>query len=212
MRYFLKIDTKGNRISQKELQNEPLEQFLPLKKIHPLSPYLFLQTYRYKTDDTSIVEVHCDKPYYENESFFLFIGGHVLNRLSVSDKSGKHIPTPEEIFHTIDIHGDTHYEYLKGSYYFLLFDKQKGTVRIYSSPMYLYPVFFSIQSDVVVFSNILEFVLKDKPSIELFDQGLVEFSLFDHSIGINTIYKGVYLVPGGARIDIENGIFTEKVV
>jgi hypothetical protein len=78
--------------------------------------------------------------------------------------------------------------------------------------MNLYPVFFTIQSGELIFSNILEFVLKAKKTIEINDQSIVEFALFDHSIGMGTLYKDVFSIPGGVKILIENDTFRKDIV
>ena len=134
-----------------------------------------------------------------------------MYRLSEIEKIGKVVPTPKEVFEIIIREGDNHYQYLKGSYYILLFIKSKGHVIIYSSPMFLFPVFFTFKSGFLVFSNILEFVLKEINPIEINEQGLVEFALFDHPIGMNTIYKDVYSMTGGSRIDINENQVKETV-
>ena len=212
MRYFLKINLKNSPVERKPLSHELLQKYLPVSKAHKTSQGIFLQTFRYESDDLGIIGANWDHPFFENDEYYLFIGGHVLNRLAEVNKSGKVVPSPEDVFKVIIREGDNHYHYLKGSYYILLFNKCKGTIIIYSSPMFLYPVFFTVKSDLLIFSNILEFILKELDTIEINKQGLVEFSLFDHPIGMNTIYKDVYSMTGGARIDLKENCFKETAV
>lgn len=201
----------GDAVEQNEWHHKKLEDYLPIKKNHPTTKSIFLQTFRYQTGDLGIIGANWDSPFYENDNYFIFIGGHVLNRLTEVERTGKIVPTAKEVFDIIAGEGDNHYQYLKGSYYILLFNKDKGHVIIYSSPMFLYPAYFTIKSGLMVFSNILEFVLKEINAIEINEQGLVEFALFDHPIGMNTVYKDVYSLVGGTRIDIKENHFKETV-
>jgi len=212
MRYFLRLNLKGFPVKKNLLEHQKLESYLPIKKLHSTSQAVFLQTFRYENNDPGIVGANWALPFYEDKENFFFIGGHVLYRLKEKEINGRIVPTPKEVFEIIRKHGDNHYAFLKGSYYLLWLDKRENSVIVYSAPMYVFPVFFSIQSDTLVFSNILELVLKEMPSITINEQGLVEFSLFDHPIGMKTVYKDVFSLTGGTRVDIKDGSFNEQTV
>jgi len=212
MRYFLRLNLNGFPVKKDLVEHQKLERYLPIKKSHPTSQAVFLQTFSYENDDPSLVSANGDRPFYEDKEYFFFIGGHVLYRIKETETKGEIVPAPKEVFEIIRKHGDKHYDVIKGSYYLLLLDKIRNSAIVYSAPMYVFPVFFTIQSDTLVFSNILECVLKERPSQAINERGLVEFSLFDHPIGMNTPYKDVYSMTGGARIDIRDGSFKEQTV
>jgi hypothetical protein len=212
MRYFIKIDLQNKPVPKTGLEHARLQKYLPLKTVHKTGPSVFLQTFRYESRGSGVIDANWERPFFENNAFFMFVGGHVLFRLNAAEKSGTVVPTPEEICELIVREGENHYRYLKGNYYLLLVDKKKGSIVIYSSPLSLYPVYFTLQADVLAFSNILEWVLPESAPIAVNVQGLVEFALFDHPLGMNTLYRNIHAISGGTRIDISNNRFKETVV
>ncbi|MFZ2339149.1 MAG: hypothetical protein WAW07_05425 [Bacteroidales bacterium] len=163
-------------------------------------------TFMYETDDKSIVEANWDKPYYFNDDYFLFIGGHVFYRISEADKTGRYVPSPEEVLKILLLYDGNHFEVLKGNYHFLLFNRKNRKATIYSSPLSLYPAWYSIENGKLTVSNIMEGLLKMKNETFVDNQGLVEFSLFDHTIGTRTFYKDIFQLTGGHKVTIdENG-------
>lgn len=212
MRYCLKISLDSRIIEKKALSTQYLDNYLSERKTFDELKDVFLDTFTYQTDSKGILEKNWDIPYYNDESYFLFIAGHVLYRLSESEKINKIVPTPKEVFDILLAKQDKIFDYFKGSYYILLFNRVTKKITIYSSPFYLYPVFFSVQNKTFLFSNIIEFIIKESNSIEIDRQGLVELSLFDHTIGSKTIYKNVYTITGGKRIDISDNSIEEKTV
>lgn len=171
---------------------------LPVTKKGSL-PDVAWNTYMYETDDKSIVEANWDKPYYYNDDYFLFIGGHVFYRISEADKTGRYVPSPEEVLKIILLYDGNHFEILKGNYHFLLFNRKNKKATIYSSPLSLYPAWYFKEKGKLTVSNILESILRMKEKVKIDTQGLVEFSLFDHSIGTRTLYQDIFQLSGGYK-------------
>lgn len=194
-----------------EYRNESLERYLPRKNVHPTSSAVFLQTFRYPNEDKGIISLNWDRPFFEDDRFFIFIGGHVLYRSAIAREKKQVAPTPEQVLKIIESKGNRLRQEVKGHYCILLFDKQNKNIVIHSSPLSIYPAFFAVKPQGILFSNMIEAVIREKGSLDIYPQGLIEFSLFDHSLGMNTIYRGIYTLPGGARITVREGRIKEEI-
>lgn len=212
MRYFLRIQHRNLTVNKTPKNHTLIESYLPIKTVFQTSNQIFLQTYRYDTNDKSIIQSHWEQPFYEDDKGFLFIGGYVLNRLKYSNANGIMAPTPKEIYDIVKVNADNLYDFFKGSYYLILFNKENEKLTIYSSPMNVFPAFYSFESDIFIFTNILEFILQEKNTIEIDSTGLIEFSLFDHTIGNKTIYKDIFSPLGGTKIELQHGKCSESLV
>lgn len=210
MRYFIRISTSGSPVKKDEYRNEVLGSYLPRITIHPTSPTIFLQTFRYLNEDEGIVGKNWNQPFFENDQFFVFIGGHILYRSMAIHEEKRIVPSPEQVLNIIISKSNRLHNELKGQYCILLFDKRSKTVVIYSSPLSLYPVFFAVQPRELLLSNMIEAVIREKGALDILPRGLVEFSLFDHPLGMNTIYRGIQAVPGGTRITVREGRIKEE--
>ncbi len=212
MRFFLKIDIEGNEIRQNELHYEYLNKYLPIEDVVKNIKGIYLKILKYKVRKAGIIEKNWEKPYFNNDEYFIFIAGYVLNRIKESDRTNIIVPKPEQILNIILKTKDNHYNYLKGCYYILLFEKTTKKITIYSSPMYLYPVFYTLKNNVLVFSNVLSYIINDLDKKEINEQGIIEFSLFDHTIGFKTIYKNLYTITGGKKIELKKNFLKESIV
>ena len=137
----------------------------------------------------------------------------IINWVGHSDRIGKKVPSPKEILNIIINKGDNHYDLLKGNYYIILFNKNEGRITIYASPMHIYPSFFTLENSTFIFSNLLEYTLKSRKTNRINKIGLIEFSLFDHPIGMGTLYENVYSPIGGQKIIVKNNtMFSNKYI
>jgi hypothetical protein len=169
-------------------------------------------TFTYITDDKSIVEANWDRPFYYDDEYFIFIGGHIFYRIKVADNLGRYVPTPEEVLKTVLTNNKTHYDIFKGNYHIIIYNRIRRTVIVLSSPLSLYPAWYIIQDGILSVSNLLESLLNRKKELSVNPGGLIEFTLFDHSLGSHTIYQGVSQLEGGHVLSIsENGISDELV-
>jgi hypothetical protein len=159
-------------------------------------------TYAYETNDKSIVEANWDKPFYFNDEYFLFIGGHVFYRINEADLTGKYIPSPEEVLKIILRLDGNHFIALKGNYHIVLFNRKTRSVSIYSSPLSLYPAWYFKEDGRLTISNMMESLLKMKKEVLVDTRGLIEFSIFDHYIGAGTLYKDIFQLESGHKITI----------
>lgn len=169
-------------------------------------------TFKYITDDKSIVESNWDKPFFYNEEYFIFLAGHVFLRVSEADKRGKYVPSPKEVLEIILLQGDNHFKLLKGCYYIVLFNRITRKVTIYSSALALYPAWYFIENGGLIISDFLESLLRIKKNISLNPHGLLEFTLFDHCIGANTIYEGIFQLEGGHALTICEEKISDRLV
>lgn len=212
MRYIVQLSLNSKVIPvDKVFVPAWVDELLPVKKQRRIEGVCW-DTFMYNSDDKSIIETNWDKPYYFNDEYFIFLGGHVFNRIEEADKKGKYVPTPEEVFHIIINTGDNHYNFLKGNYHIILYDRVNKAVTIYSSPLSMYPAWFIVQDGILTVSNIMESLLREIKHLTINPQGLVEFSLFDHCLGANTIYENVFQLNGGHVLSITETKKTERLV
>jgi len=169
-------------------------------------------TYCYRTDDKSIVEANWGRPFYYNNEYFVFICGHIFYRIKEADKQGKYIPTPEEVLKIIQINARNHFDILKGNYHIITYNLIKRSASILSSPLSLYPAWYIIQDGVLVVSNLLESLLREKKELSVDPHGLIEVTLFDHNLGSNTIYNGVSQLEGGHELIISDTRISNELV
>lgn len=212
MRYLVQVDLSGENLSPVK-KNIPgwIEELLPVKN-GGSAGNISWDTYTYHTDDKSIVEANWDKPYYYSTEYFIFLGGHVFFRVCEADKTGKYVPSPEDVLDILIRHGDDHYDHLKGNYHIILYNRVNATVSVFTSPLTLYPAWFFIENNRLVIGNIMEVLLKMKNSVSINARGLVEFTLFDHCIGSGTIYNDLYQLDGGHILSVTKEGISDKLV
>jgi hypothetical protein len=210
MRYVVAIDLTRRNISSYSFKKTEIIKCLDIETQFSLENYIKLTTLQYNREKPGLIEANWHEPFFNNEKYFVFLGGSVLYR-NEHKLDNKSIPTPEEVLEIIIKYGNDHYKYLKGNYYVLLVDKFKMKVIVYSSPMSMYPAFFSLQNMQLIFTNYLE-SFSNYFTLNIDQQGFVEFSLFDHSIHTRTLYQGVKNVPGGYLFEFTEESIKETLV
>lgn len=208
MRYFLHIDLNKKVNQRYSFENTEIKKHLPIETMLNPEPYISLTTLRYDRVKPGLIETNWETPFYNDAEYFIFLAGSVLFRNKY--KKDKPVPTPYEVLKIILDKNDDHYNVIKGNYYIVFLSKADMKVKVYSSPMFMHPAFYSFHKNQFLFSNYLESFRSFLP-LTIDQQGLVEFSLFDHSIHNRTIYNEIKNVPGGYLFEFQNGIVTEKL-
>ena len=210
MRFFLSIDLNNSEHKDYTFKETLISKFLTVEHIQKPASNINLTTLQYDRKYPGLVEQNWENPIYNDDNFFLFIGGFVLFRNAYRTED-KIVPTPDEILKILNESGDNHYSILKGNYYIILYDKKSSKISLYSSPMFMHPGFYSFINNHLIFTNYLE-SFKEYMPISLDNQGMVEFALFDHCLHTRTIYKDIYSVQGGYHTEFSMKGIDEKLV
>lgn len=213
MRYFLEIDISKFTSTASKFNNFPswLEDENFVRRSFK-SDGVTINAYHYSIDKPSIVEANWNNPQFENAEYFLFIGGSVYYRIPIADKIGKYVPTPDEVFEVLILNETRVTDIFKGNYYFVLVNKITRQTIVYSAPFALYPLWYTIIENKLLISNIMESLLASQNNINLDRRGLLEFALFDHTIGERTLYQNVYLIEGGYKYSFLNNEITKEQI
>lgn len=210
MRYFLSIDLNKTSVSGYSFSKTELAKHLKVEQQISPEKYIGLTVLTYLREKPGLIESNWQEPSYTNDAHFIFIGGSVLYR-NAYRKNDKPVPTAADVLEIITTKGDDHYKILKGNYYIVLLSKIDMKIKVYSSPMFMYPAFYSFQNNIFTFSNHIG-SFKDHISITLDKQGLVEMDLFDHCLHTRTIYNEIKNFPGGYRMEFTNEKISETLV
>ncbi len=210
MRFFLSIDLNKKEHKIYSFKNALISKFLTVERTIKPSPNTILTTLRYDRIKPGLIEKNWDNPSYNNDDFFIFIGGHVLYRNAFRTNE-KIVPAPIDVLSIINELAEDHYSILKGNYYIILYNKLLSKISIYSSPMFMHPAFYSFRNNHLIFTNYLD-SFKEYIPISLDNQGLLEFSLFDHCLHTRTIYSGIYSVQGGYLTEFFENRKNEKLI
>lgn len=209
MRYFLSVDLNKKEHPSYSFHNKEITKYLKVEKSYQPESYIKLTTLCYEREKPGLIEKNWDKPVYNNKNYFIFVAGSVIHRnVYIKDEL---VPNPEEVLKIILRYGDEHYQFIKGNYYIIYLDKTEMKVNLYSSPMFMYPAFYSFRNSHIIISNYLESFCNYIP-FSIDEQGLAEFTLFDHSIHNRTVYNEIKDIPGGHLIVFEKCKVTEKLV
>lgn len=210
MRYLLHIDLSGNTANAFSFKNTELSKVLTKESLHQPAPNINLSVLTYERTTPGLVEKNWEQPFYTTEEYFLFIGGFILNRNKYIAEKGV-APTPKDVAEIFLNDKDNFHNYFKGCFYVVFYNKKTHAIELISSPMFMYPAFYSLNKSSFIFTNhIGGFFNYFKP--ELDEQGLVEFSLFDHCIHTRTLYKGIFAMQGGQHIIIDKDSISERTL
>ncbi len=201
MRYFLSIDTSGKNKKHFSFQNKLINKYLEIENKYKPEKYINLTTLQYYRKKPGLIEKNWNNPFYNNEKYFLFVGGSVIWRNDYRQRGI--VPCPREVFEIINEFGKNHYRILKGNYYIVLLDKKSQKICLYSSPMFMHPSFLYYKDRHFLFTNYFDAFFEYIP-FNVNKQALVEVSLFDHTIYNKTIINDIKSIPGGHEIVIEN--------
>lgn len=201
MRFFLSIDLNKNINKAYSFQNTVIAKHLKIEKKYNPDQNINLTTLFYERQKPGLIEKNWNSPFYNDGQYFIFTAGSVLYRNTY--KNDQSVPDPKEILAILLEYGDDHYKVIKGNYYLVFLDKSEMKVSIYSSPMFMHPAFYSYIDNNLIVSNYIE-SFKEYIPLSIDEQGIVEFSLFDHSIYNRTIYKEIQNIPGGHLITFQN--------
>lgn len=209
MRFLLTIKFQGVENKFYSFQNSLIKEYLNVGKNYSFDSNINLTTLQYNRDKPGLIEMNWSKPFFNNEKYFLFIAGHVLYRNNCCKDNP--VPRPFDIFNILLDYNEEHYNYLKGTYYLLLFNKQSKVAKLFSSPMFMFPAFYSFIDNRLIFTNHIEcFSTFFTPEIDR--RGLLEYALFDHTLHTRTIYKQIKNVQGGYLTEFSLNGIKEKLV
>jgi hypothetical protein len=210
MRFFLSIDLSNCFQKAYNFNGTLISKFLTIGKTYSPSSNIKLATIHYDRKSPGLIERNWDNPIYNDERFFLFIGGYVLYRNAFRTIE-KIVPTPLEVLNIIIEKAEKHYAVLKGNYYIVIYNKISSIISIYSSPMFLHPAFYSYRNNHLIFTNYLE-SFKEYFPVSLDEQGLLEFTLLDHCLHTRTIYSEISSMPGGYLIEFQKNRISERLI
>ncbi len=210
MRYFLSINLNCKSAFNYSFENTELAKHLTIEKSFSPEKWINLTVRKYDREKAGLIEYNWENPCYNNDSYFIFIGGSVLFRNEFRTENKK-VPSPSEILSIITEYGDNHYKILKGNYYIILVNKNDMSIKLYSSPMFMYPAFFYFENGVFIFTNDLN-AFKNFIPLTINKQGLVEMELFDHCLHTGTIYNEIKSVQGGYLLEFKDEGTTDKLV
>lgn len=210
MRYFVQIDLKKQLVNSFSFKNTVIKEFLTNENYFSPEKYLSVTTLSYDRNVAGLLEKNWHNPIYNDNEYFLFVGGSVLYRNKLIE-TNNYAPSPADICKIILKYGDGHYEYLKGNYYIIFLEKANMEISIFSSPMFMHPAFFALKEGAFTFSNSLE-ALSEQNKLTIDNQGLVEFSLFDHCINGRTLYNELKSIQGGTCTILNKNGYNTKTV
>lgn len=203
MRFFIKLDLTNQHVAASSPDHSIFDKILDVKLEIAGSNYYYFSC-RYHNPTPAISEAFFDHPLYENDRYIMVVSGSVYYR-NGNEIAGRCVPSSQELLENIVNLKDDHYRILKGNYYILLYEKQKASALIYSSPFYLTPAYVYKNNNILIFSNHLDFIIESIETPVLNNLALLEFTLFDHSLHNSTLIKDVYLIPGGYKVQFKCG-------
>jgi len=163
-----------------------------------------IDCFMYEISKPSIVEQNWENPIFETDSYLLFVAGSVYFRLAERDVPGDYVPRPKEIFDMVIKNKENIHTRLKGNFYLVLYHKDSCSVEIYSAPLAVNPAWYTIKDGVLHVSNIVESLIQTRGGLDFDPRGLYEFSLFDHCLKDRTIYKEIFMLEGGKKLQIDH--------
>lgn len=117
------------------------------------------------------------------KEFTLKVYGTVFSKIDVDDPS-KFIVSPES--------------FIKGDYSFVL--SKSGDVYLGSSRSAIYPFYFRLMDDALIFSNSFSNVVEASPFNELSSEAAYQFIRFEYVSDPLTLIKDVYKVPSATAL------------
>jgi len=198
MRFVLNLNLNGKLIEKKLIDTKAFDPVLDIKNQIEGDNYNLLWL-RYHNAFPAITEYFDNIPFFENDDYLMVVSGKVFFRIGY-EKDFRAVPNHAELLYILLTHREVHYTQIKGDYYILIFEKKNKNATIFSSPLVLAPAYFYYKDGMIIFSNHLDFIVKQIKCPGLNLKAMVEFSLFDHTLNSSTIIKNVYQIPGGNTV------------
>lgn len=198
MRYSVSIslNSNGENLKKFDFSESYLADQLTLQSSFSCGQSVVGSFAHYERETPGLVESNWENPYFDDDDYFVFIGGYIITRNDLISQFGE-VPSPKTIKAFLaSNHSSLIHKKFKGNYYIIFLDKQKNVIQAFSSPLVVHPVFYTFINGVLQFSNFLG-AFSEVANKNIDKRRLVEFVLFDHTLKNSTLYNNVYTCMGG---------------
>lgn len=149
--------------------------------------------------------------FYEDDEFFYFIIGKVFLRNRTDGLRGKQLNI-KQVVETY-INNKTHlHKIVKGDYIIISIERNSGRTTILNSPLGVKAFYYNIYNKQIILSTNLTILLKLLNEVQINETGLVMYSMFDTLLGNNTIFKNIFSLQFGEKVEINNGQYKSEII
>ncbi|HEU5397343.1 MAG TPA: asparagine synthase-related protein [Verrucomicrobiae bacterium] len=108
--------------------------------------------------------------------------------------------------HYYEAHRGRFFEKLNGLFSGLLIDRREGKAYLFNDRYGIQRIYFHEHNGDFYFASEAKALLRVLPELRAFDQeGLAEYLTYGSPLDWKTLFRGVYLLPGGSAWTFENG-------
>jgi len=142
-------------------------------------------------------------PFYENEEYIVCATGNIY---AIENKLVKNVDLGKSLLEYITKKGGNFIPDIDGEFTLFIYSKILNEYYIYNDCFGFYPLYYYCNSDNIVLCNEIEPVISFlKENIQFNNDVLAEHFCLDHTVGNKTFYKGIFNLPAGTKLVIDNG-------
>ncbi len=150
------------------------------------------------------------KIFFEDAECYYFVIGKVFTRNNTDGTAGKLLETRQVVEIYINKKKQLQ-KVVKGDYIIIKIEKVTGRTTILNSPLGVRAFYYYTDRKQILLSTNLTILLKLLESAQINETGLVMLSLFDTLLCNTTLFKDVYSLQFGERVEIADGQFKSEI-
>ncbi len=192
---FASFDFSGKKVSAAN----------PFRETDPYKKMIFAHQESI-SDDAYLISLHKrhdnNFPVHDDEHYQVRIFGYCFARTDNPYLKDRSRLSANRIAQIFDEHKASFIEMIKGSFSILIFDKRKDEVLVFTDPLNVRPLYYTLNSSQLVLSTSLAVILQQmeesgrKASINY--PALIEHRLFGYILNDDTFLNDVAITPPGA--------------
>jgi asparagine synthase (glutamine-hydrolysing) len=152
----------------------------------------------------------------EDETVYLVVNGEIYNYIELREllKSKGHIfksnSDSEVILHSYEEYGERFVEKIRGMFAIALYDKKQSKLILVRDPIGKKPLYYYQDKDRLVFASEIKALFEANVSKEINYDLIPAYLIYQYTIGIETMFKGVHKLPAGHIMIINPDGFKER--
>lgn len=143
--------------------------------------------------------------YFLRECMHVFVFGVVFSNKDYQSLVGQKPKklTAAEVFTLYRNHGRDIVKYIKGTFVMLFYDEKENDLLCINDHLNVLPIYYSFKNGVFIFSSAMKPILDSSlVSAAINKTAIVEFALFDYTLGSKTYYEDINMLDFGKILTV----------